>query len=111
MNCNNNNLPIQPLNRFNDYVSIGNAGRIEDVDFLMEALVTRDDLATTRLVDYALSLVDNWAGIGRVRHYLFNGVQVQRNYAALFFKRKGWTDLLDEAVAMGLIDYAQAYAK
>ncbi len=75
----------------------------------MAALVREDDFATSRLVDFALGLVDTREGKLRIRDYLFNGVQQQRNYAALYFKRRGWTDLLDEAVRQGKIDHLQAY--
>ena len=99
------------LARYDEFVSYGNNGLPGDVDQLMAALITQDDLATSRLVDYALSLVSTREGIQQVRRYLFQGIQIQRNYAALFFKRKGWTDLLDEAIAQGKIDFEQAYAK
>jgi len=97
--------------RYNEYIDLGTSGKKEDVDFLMHALISRNDLATSKLVDYALSLVATREGIERLRHYLFNGLQTQRNYAALFFKRRGHLDVLDEAVGLGEIDREQAYAK
>ena len=100
-----------PTNRYASFVTWGNAGKTEDVDRLMDVLVMNDDLATTKLVDYALGLVDTRDGRARLRHYLFNGSQQQRNYAALYFKRRGLVDFLDEAIALGLIDQAQAYSK
>jgi hypothetical protein len=100
-----------PTNRYARFVNWGNAGKPEDVDRLMEALAKNDDLATTKLVDYALGLVDTRDGRVRLRHYLFNGSQQQRNYAALYFKRRGQVDLLDEAVVLGMIDEKQAYSR
>ena len=97
--------------RYHQFVSLGTSARREDVDFLMAVLADQDDFATSRLVDFALSLVDTREGKQQIRHYLFHGELRQRNYAALYFKRKGYTDLLDEAVALGKIDQIQAYAR
>jgi hypothetical protein len=97
--------------RFEQFVLLGTTGTIEAVDFLMDVLENQADFATTRLVDYALSLVWNRAGVIRIRHYLFNGSRIQRNDAALYFKRRGFIDLLQEAVDLGMIDYIQAFAK
>ena len=97
--------------RYRHFVALGTSAKREDVDYLMNALTRQDDFATSRLVDFALSLVDTREGKQRIRHYLFNGEQRQRNYAALYFKRKGYTDVLDEAVALGKIDHIQAYAR
>ena len=77
----------------------------------MQALAAEDDLATAKLVDYALSLVDTPEGKAQLKHYLFHGSQTQRNYAALFFKRRGVEELLETALAMGLIDQVQALAR
>jgi hypothetical protein len=97
--------------RYHQFVARGNSAQPADVDFLMHALTAQDDFATSRLVDFALSLVDTREGKQRLRHYLFHGEPRQRNYAALYFKRKGYSDLLDEAVAQGKIDQTQAYAR
>jgi hypothetical protein len=99
------------MGRYEEFVNLGQGGRREDVDTLMTVLSTRDDFATTRLVDFALGLVRTQEGTERVRHYLFNGSQIQRNYAALHFKRRGWVDLLEQAVALGSIDREQAFSK
>ncbi len=97
--------------RYDDFVSIGTSGKADDVDVLMQVLVSQGDLTTTRLIDFALSLVNTREGYKRMKHYLFNGEQQQRNYAALYFKRKGYTDLLEDAVEEGKIDFEQAYSK
>ena len=103
--------PNDTIARYHQFVALGNSAKPEDVDFLMNALTVQDDFATSRLVDFALSLVETHEGKQRLRHYLFHGVPRQRNYAALYFKRKGYTELLDEAVAQGKIDSVQAYAR
>ena len=77
----------------------------------MNALVDKFDIATTKLVDFALSLVQNREGIDRIEYYLFHGCQVQRNYAALYFKRKGFSDLIGAALAAGKIDIEQAFSR
>jgi hypothetical protein len=101
----------QALARYEEFVARGNSGQKMDIDCLMAALVAWDDLATSRLVDFALSLVNTREGIARLNDYLFNGTQMQRNYAALYFKRRGRVDLLADAVAQGRIDREQAYSK
>lgn len=97
--------------RYDAFRALGTAGGPREVDALMASLVAHDDLATSRLVDFALDLVDTRDGVARVRHYLFEGAQRQRNYAALYFKRRGRVALLEEAVALGLIDRAQAFSR
>jgi hypothetical protein len=104
-------MTYQPLDRYHTFAALGKSGAAADVDALMHALHTHDDFATSRLVDFALGLVDTREGDGRLRHYLFHGAPIQRNYAALYFKRRGRTALLDEAVAQGKIDATQAYAR
>ncbi len=97
--------------RFDELVKLGASGRQQDVDRLMKALEANDDLATISLVDLALGLVDKREGLQRVRDYLFQGSQIQRDYAALYFKRRGITHLLDQAAALGRIDREQASSK
>ncbi len=97
----------QTNGRFDHFVSVGASGTAGAVDFLMEALATQDDIATTRLVDYALSRVETVEGFDRLHYYLFNGTQRQRNYAALYFKRLDEFGLLLEAMAQGKVDSLQ----
>jgi hypothetical protein len=98
-----------PLNRFYHFEALGRSGTPETVDMLMLALIQHDNLATTKLVDYALGLVNTPSGTARIEYYLFQGVQVQRNYAALYFKRRGFTDLLEQALAKALISFEQGF--
>jgi hypothetical protein len=101
----------QSLTRYHAFAALGRSGAAADVDFLMDHLHEDVDFTTTRLVDFALGLVDTHEGAGRIRHYLFHGAQIQRNYAALYFKRRDEFSLLDEAVAQGKIDEVQAYLR
>ena len=100
----------QPIDRYQTFAALGRSGAAADVDALMRHLHEHVDFTTTRLVDFALGLVDTADGAGRIRHYLFHGVQIQRNYAALYFKRRDEIKVLNEAVAQGKIDAVQAYA-
>ena len=102
---------VTDSNRFYSFVALGKNGTREDVDRLMQVLALADDLATIKLVDYALSLVETSEGKAMLKQYLFQGSQAQRNYAALFFKRRGMDEVLETALAMGLIDREQALAK
>ena len=102
---------IQINGRFNHFVATGASGTPAAVDFLMDALATQDDFATTRLVDYALSLVETGEGFDRLHYYLFNGTQRQRNYAALYFKRLDEYGILKEALAQEKVDSLQVFNK
>ncbi len=88
-----------------------NSGRAVDVDYLMDQLDLSQTFSRCKLIDYALGLVSTAAGRERIQYFLFNGSQIQRNYAALYFKRRDAGQLLDEAVRRGCIDATQAYAK
>lgn len=101
----------QPIDRYQMFAALGRSGAAVDVDTLMCHLDEYADFTTTRLVDFALGLVETDDGAGRIRHYLFHGVQIQRNYAALYFKRRDELSLLNEAVAQGKIDTVQAYSR
>lgn len=100
----------EPLARFDRFLALGGSGEPADVDVIMRALVDEPDFTTTRLVDFALSQVSARPAVARIQHYLFNGEAIQRNYAALYFKRREFHSLLEEAFALGLIDEVQAFS-
>lgn len=102
---------IQTNGRYDTFVALGKSGTARDVDVLMQALVVGDDIVSSRLVDFALGLVEMREGRERLRHYLFEGTQRQRNYAALYFKRRNVTYYLEEAHAAGKIDWHQAFSR
>ena len=87
------------------------SGSRDDVDSIMDHLTEESSLAMTRFVDFALSLVETTEGVERIRHYLFNGGQIQRNYASLYLNRLGEWKSVKEAYEQGLIDEIQAYAR
>ncbi len=87
-------------------------GQKEDVDYIMRHLTIESSLATTRYVDFALSLVEpNSNGFERIKYYLFNGSLIQRNYASLYLNRLGEWKPVKEAFEQGLIDEIQAYSR
>lgn len=86
-------------------------GTSDDIDFIMSQLTSDSTFAITRYVDYALSLVEKTDGIERISFYLFNGTLIQRNYASLYFNRRGDWELVKQAYEQGLIDENQAYAR
>ena len=87
------------------------SGSTSDIDFIMNQLNDEDDMCTAKIADYSLGLVTTQKGINRIKFYLFNGSTIQRNYAAVFFKRIGNKELLDAAVSAGLIESELAYSK
>jgi hypothetical protein len=82
-----------------------------DIDFIMQNLTCESTFAMTRYVDFALGLVTNKDGVTKIEHYLFNGSQIQRNYASLFFNRRGDWEIVKKAFHLGLIDETQAFAR
>jgi DNA-binding MarR family transcriptional regulator len=82
-----------------------------DIDRVMSLLHEKADLPTTKIIDYYLGTVRSEEGTARIKHYLFHGTQMQRNYSTLFFARRNDWPLVNQAYSMGLIDYAQAYSR
>jgi len=64
-----------------------NAGKSSDVDYFMSYLTGKSPTQIVKLFDFAISQIRSAEGIKQIRHYLFNGTKIQRNYAALYFKR------------------------
>ena len=90
---------------------IAKSGTSQDVDILMDMLDTADSIGGYKMLDYAIGQVESQEGRTQIRYYLFNGSQVQRNYASLYFKRLGFHDILLEAVQQGCIDAHQALSR
>ena len=87
------------------------SGEAKDIDYLMMILDSDRSIIAAKGIDYALTLVRSPDGIERLKHYLYEGSRQQRNYAALFFKRRKQDDVLQEAVRRGVIDRMQAFSK
>ncbi|HAQ37335.1 MAG TPA: hypothetical protein DCX89_08310 [Saprospirales bacterium] len=86
-------------------------GSIVDVDFILDHLSSESILVMTRFINFALSNVETKEGMERIKYYLFNGSQIQRNYASLFFNRRGDWEIVLEAFRQGKIDEIQAFAR
>lgn len=97
--------------KLGELITHGLSGKTTDVDYIMGQLLSFSSVAITRYVDYSLSLVDTPAGSERIKFYLFNGTQVQRNYASLYLNRLGKWETVKEAYEKGLIDEIQAFAR
>lgn len=87
------------------------SGTIQDVDWIMNQLNSNSTLVLTRYIDFALSLVENKEGVDRLKHYLFHGTKIQRNYASLYFNRLDKWKIVKKAYELGLIDEMQAYCR
>ena len=92
-------------------IQMAKRGKKEQIDFMFRLLDEQAILVTTRNVDYALSLVSDDEGIARIEEYLFNGTQIQRNYACLYFARRYEFTPVNKAYEMGLVDWHQAYSR
>lgn len=86
-------------------------GKVENVDYLMNHLNEESNLLLTRLVDFSLGLVETEEGISHIKHYLFNGSLIQRNYAALMLNRIDEWKSVQEAYKLGLVDEIQTFAR
>ena len=104
-------MTTQSLLNLEQITRLATTGTPAAVDTLMQLLISHDDVASSKLIDYALGLIETASGSARLKHYLFYGESVQRNFAALYFKRLGAERLLAQAFTLGLIDYHQGYAR
>ncbi len=94
-----------------EFTRMAQSGRVEDINELMQILHEHDQFIVQKMIDYALGLVGCGEGRERIKYYLFNGSPVQRNYAALYFKRLRHIDVLEEAVQQNCIDAVQAFCR
>jgi hypothetical protein len=110
---NNNMIEINNLKSLTlrELEQRANSGSMADVDFLMENLEMSRAFGLSKMIDFALGLVSSDEGRSRIRYFLFNGTLIQRNHAALYFKRRGNIWVLEEAVQCGCIDKTQAYSR
>lgn len=94
----------------NQFIELAKQGLQSGIDEIMAAL-DNADLPITRIVDFALSHVDNPEGIDTLGFYLLHGSLIQRNYSALYFARRNEWQRINEAFALGRIDRIQAYSR
>lgn len=90
---------------------IGKAGTQKEVIFLMRQLKSDAPIATCKIIDHALSLINTVGGRDKIRDYLFHGTSIQRSYAVLYFKRAKDYKVLRQAVKMEVIDEEFAFCR
>ncbi len=76
------------------------------VDILMRQLIDAN-IGKCKLLDFELSKHSTPYDQNRMEYYLFNGIQRQANYAALYFARLGNGEIIKEACKKGKIDRTQ----
>ncbi len=98
------------IGKLKEFIEKAIRGNKDDIDYIFNNLTHDATFATTRYVDYALSVVENEEGIKQIEYYLFNGTHIQRNYSSLFFNRRYDYAIVDKAFELGLLDEIQAFA-
>ena len=93
------------------YMALAQEGSKASVKQLMDSLNSRMTLAESKFIDFALGQVESPEGVELIRHYFFHGTQLQRNYCALYFSRRGDHKLVRAAFDQGLIDDLQAFSR
>ena len=102
------------MSKLGYYIDLAKTGTAKEIDLLMTDLNHGMSFADSRFIDYALGLVNSAKGVERIKHYLFNGTQIQRNYSTLYFNRRcepGDWEIVKQAYQTGLIDEIQAFSK
>jgi len=93
------------------YIGLAKEGTAASVAEIFGHLNTRMSLAESKFIDFALGCVESKEGVAAVEQMLFHGTQIQRNYCALFFGRRGDYDVVRKAYDLGLIDAKQAFSR
>jgi hypothetical protein len=93
------------------YINLAGSGTAQSVDSIMNDLNMDVTIAASKIIDYSLGFVRSDEGLKRMAFYLFNGTQMQRNYCAIFFNRRGDWQIVREAYLKGLIDYKQYFSR
>jgi hypothetical protein len=93
------------------YIALAKEGTKASIGEIMKHLNRRMTLAESKFIDFALGHVDGDEGLQTMEHYLFYGTQIQRNYCALYFGRRGEYQIVRKAYDQGLIDAKQAFSR
>ena len=93
------------------YQTLAREGGKASVRRMMESLNSRMTIAESKFIDFALGQVENPEGVKEMERYFFFGTQIQRNYCALYFSRRGDHKLVRAAFDQGLIDDQQAFSR
>ncbi len=92
-------------------IALAKTGTRTAIDEITATLTPDISIAESKFIDFALSHVESEEGIRVMEDYLFHCTQIQRNYAALYFGRRGEYPLLRRAYEAGAIDGIQAFSR
>jgi hypothetical protein len=93
------------------YMEHAQQGTKTSVELIMRQLNRNMTLAESKFIDFALGQIESEEGLAVMKNYFFHGTQLQRNYCALFFSRRGDHKLVKEVYDLGLIDDKQAFSR
>jgi hypothetical protein len=93
------------------YTALAKEGTEASIGEIMTHLNWNMTLVESKFIDFALGQVDSEEGIRVMERYLFHGSQIQRNYCALYFGRRGEYLIIRKAYDEGLIDAKQAFSR
>lgn len=97
--------------KYETFTLLAKEGTKENIDFLMNQLNENSSFFMTRLIDFSLGQIETTDGIEHLKHYLFNGSRIQRNYAALTLNRIDEWKSVQKAYKAGLVDEIQTFAR
>ncbi len=98
-------------NKVRYYIDLAYSGKSTDLDIIMRDLTVKMTIADSKIIDYALNYIESDEGVSRMKYYLFEGTQIQRNYCTLFFNRRCEWEIVKAAYDQGLVDYVQAFSR
>ena len=93
------------------YVALAKEGTEESIGEVMKHLNADMTIAESKIIDFSLGHVCSDEGVKVMERYLFHGTQIQRNYCALYFGRRGEYRVIKQAYIEGLIDAKQAFSR
>lgn len=93
------------------YIRLAQEGTKASIDEIMKHLDLSMTIAESKFIDFALGHVEGEEGLKIMEYYLFHGTQIQRNYCALYFGRRGEYPMIRKAYDAGLIDAKQAFSR
>ena len=93
------------------YIGLAKEGTAASVGEIFRHLTKQMSLAESKFIDFALGHVESVEGVAAMERLLFHGTQIQRNYCALYFGRRGDYDIVRKAYDLGLIDAKQAFSR
>lgn len=91
--------------------TLATEGTKSSIDTIMNDVNEQMTIAESKIIDYALGMIDSAEGIRVMESYLFQGTQIQRNYCTLYFSRRGDYQIVRKAYDQGLIDAKQAFSR